>query len=210
MGLIDLRDANASEDASQARVITATLRCIARWGLTKTTLDDVAREAGLSRATVYRIVPGGKEGLMNLVAAAELNRFFLSLDAAVREADTLEDTLVAAVVTAASHLEEHGALRFMITHEPDLILPRFAFTNLDRLLANVRAFAAPYVARWLGDAAGATTEWLARIVLSYVVTPSPEFNLADEDSARRLVRTYVLPGLTTSIKQHRTNVSHTA
>jgi hypothetical protein len=32
--------------------------------------------------------------------------------------------------------------------------------------------------------------------LSYVVTPSAEFNLADEASARRLVRTYVLPGLT--------------
>jgi hypothetical protein len=116
---------------------------------------------------------------------------------------------VAAVVTAARHLEEHGALRFMITHEPDLILPRFAFTNLDRLLANVRVFAAPYVERWLGSDAGAAVEWLARIVLSYVVTPSPEFNLADEESARRLVRTYVLPGLAGSIRNTST-VSNTA
>jgi len=190
MAVIDIRD------ESQARVITATLRCIARWGLTKTTLDDVAREAGVSRATVYRIVPGGKEGLMNLVAAAELNRFFASLDSAVKDVDNLEDTLIAAVVTAARHLEEHGALRFMITHEPDLILPRFAFTNLDLILTNVRIFAAPYIEQWLGDDAGATAEWVARIVLSYVVTPSPEFNLADEESARRLVCTYVLPGLT--------------
>ncbi|MEY2398064.1 MAG: hypothetical protein QOJ00_1238 [Actinomycetota bacterium] len=194
MAVIGLRD--ASGDEPQARVISATLRCIARWGLTKTTLDDVAREAGLSRATVYRIVPGGKDGLMNLVAAAELNRFFMSLDAAVKHVDTLEDIFVAGVVTAARHLEEHGALRFMIAHEPDLILPRFAFTNLDVILANVRVFAAPYVEQWLGAKAGATVEWLARIVLSYVVTPSAEFNLADEASARRLVRTYVLPGLT--------------
>ena len=196
MAVIDIRDASAFGDESQARVISATLRCIARWGLTKTTLDDVAREAGVSRATVYRIVPGGKEGLMNLVSAAELNRFFLSLDTAVKAVDSLEDTLVTAVVTAARHLEEHGALRFMITHEPNLVLPRFAFTNLDLILANVRVFAAPYIEQWLGDDAGPTAEWVARIVLSYVVTPSPEFNLADEESARRLVRTYVLPGLT--------------
>ncbi len=210
MAVIDMRDANAFGDESQARVISATLRCIARWGLTKTTLDDVAREAGVSRATVYRIVPGGKEGLMNLVAAAELNRFFMSLDTAVKDLDNLEDTLVAAVVTAARHLDEHGALRFMLAHEPDLILPRFAFTNLDLILSNVRVFAAPYVDQWLGHDAGAAAEWVARIILSYVLTPSAEFNLADEQSARRLVRTYVLPGLTSSIKHYRNTVSHTA
>lgn len=198
MPLVDLRDVNAVGDESQARVITATLRCIARWGLGKTTLDDVAREAGVSRATVYRIVPGGKEGLMNLVSAAELNRFFVSLDAAVKQVASLEDTLVIGVLTAARHLDEHGALKFMIAHEPDLILPRFAFTNLDLILANVRVFAAPYVEQWLGDDAGRSVEWLARIVLSYVVTPSPEFDLTDEEAARRLVRTYVLPGLTSS------------
>jgi len=31
--------------------------CFARWGTTKTTLDDVAREAGVSRATLYASSP---------------------------------------------------------------------------------------------------------------------------------------------------------
>ncbi len=178
------------------RVVAATLRCVARWGLAKTTLDDVAREAGLSRATVYRIVPGGKENLLVLVSTHELNRFFLSLHEAVQALDSLEDTLVTGITTAARHLEQHGALKFMLEHEPEQILPRFAFTNLDRILANVRAFAAPYLSPWLGDDAGRCAEWVARIVLSYGCAPSPEFNLADEESARRLVRSFVLPGLT--------------
>ncbi len=195
MAVIDLHGGGASEDDPQARIIGATLRCIARWGLSKTSLDDVAREAGLSRASVYRLVPGGKDSLLALVSTAELNRFFMALDAAAREVSGLEDTLVAGVTTAARHLEQHGALRFLLEHEPEQILPRFAFHNLDALLMNVRAFAGPYLEPWLGDDAGRTAEWVARIVLSYVCTPSPEFTLSDEESARRLVRAYVLPGL---------------
>ena len=190
MSVIDLRG-----DDQQTRVIAAALRCFARWGITKTTLDDISREAGLSRATVYRIVPGGKENLLALVSSHELDRFFVALHDAVGTVDTLEDTLVAGVTTAARHLGEHGALKFMIEHEPEQILPLFAFTNLDRILSNVRVFAAPYLEPWLGDDAGRSAEWVARIVLSYACAPSPDVDLTDEVSARRLVRTFVMPGL---------------
>lgn len=211
MPVIDIRERAAlADDDPHARVIAATLRCVAKWGINKTTLEDVARESGLSRATVYRVAPGGKESLLELVAAAELNRFFLALDAAVRDLDTLEEVLVAGVVTAARHLTEHAALNFMIEHEPDQILPWFAFTNLDVILANVRVFAAPYVERWLGDDAGHSAEWLARIVLSYVCTPSAEFDLADEESARRLVRTFVLPGIRNLSSTSTSSISSTA
>ena len=63
----------------EERIIDATLRCIARWGVGKTTLDDAAREAGCSRATVYRLFPGGKDGLLDAVCRAELARFFVGL-----------------------------------------------------------------------------------------------------------------------------------
>src|SRR5262245_45253316 len=43
------------------RILAATLRCLGKWGTVKTTLDDIAREAGCSRATVYRTFPGGKD-----------------------------------------------------------------------------------------------------------------------------------------------------
>ena len=44
--------------AQSARVLDGALACVARVGLGKTTLDDVAREAGCARATVYRCFPG--------------------------------------------------------------------------------------------------------------------------------------------------------
>ena len=211
MPVIGLRGREAlPDDDPQARVIAATLRCVAKWGINKTTLEDVAREAGLSRATVYRIVPGGKENLFDLVGTSEFNRFFLSLDAAIRDLDDLEEVLVAAVATAAHHLQDHAALQFMIEHEPDQVLPWFAFRNLDVILANVRVFAGPYLERFLGDDAGHSAEWLARIVLSYVCTPSPQFNLADEASARDLVRAFVLPGLRNLSNTSKSSISSTA
>jgi hypothetical protein len=46
---------------AEQRVVDALLACIARWGVSKTTVEDVAREAGISRATIYRLFPGGKD-----------------------------------------------------------------------------------------------------------------------------------------------------
>ena len=82
MAVIDVAaGANARVDG---RVLDATLRCVARWGVAKTTLDDVAREAGCSRATVYRAFPGGKEALLEALARREVSRFFAELDARTR------------------------------------------------------------------------------------------------------------------------------
>jgi AcrR family transcriptional regulator len=61
------------------RLLPATYDCVARWGLAKTTVEDVAREAGMSRATVYRYFPGGRDELISAVVGWELARFFLRL-----------------------------------------------------------------------------------------------------------------------------------
>src|SRR6266851_644407 len=76
---VDLGLAGPAVSPPAIRMVDATLRCIARWGVAKTTLDDVAREAGCSRATVYRLFPGGKDGLLDAVARTETERFFACL-----------------------------------------------------------------------------------------------------------------------------------
>lgn len=182
---------------SEERVREAALRCIARWGLAKTTLDDVAREAGISRATVYRLVPGGKDGLVEAVARAEVDRFFAGVAARMAEADTLEDVLVAGMSEAGRRIVGHPALKFLMAHEPEAVLPRLAFAKLDEVLDAAACVAAPYLERHLpaADAARAA-EWAARIVLSYACTPGESHvDIADEASVRRLVRAFVLPGL---------------
>lgn len=190
---IDLRDAT---EGPHARIVAAALRCIARWGLGKTTVEDVAREARCSRATLYRAFPGGKDAVLDAVADSELRRVESAVSRAVEAADGLEDALVAAITTVGRHLDEHAVFRFLLVHEPELVLPHLAFRQLDALLARVRAMGGPLLERFLDPTdAARTAEWVARIVISYTCSPSAGVSLTDDPSVRRLVRAFVLPGL---------------
>jgi AcrR family transcriptional regulator len=187
-------------ETQEQRVIDAALRCIGRWGIAKTTLDDVAREASCSRATIYRLFPGGKEALLEATAALELHRFFTGLGRRLDDAAGLEDMLVGGIVFAARSLAGHQALQFVLAYEPEVILPRVAFHHADRVLAVVTEFTAPYLARYVApEEASRAAEWLARIVLSYTLSPAEGVDVCDEESVRRLVRSFVLPGLVSSV-----------
>ncbi|MCU1451716.1 MAG: transcriptional regulator, TetR family [Acidimicrobiales bacterium] len=186
----------------EQRVIDAALRCIARWGIAKTTLDDIAREASCSRATIYRLFPGGKDTLLEATAALELHRFFTGLGRHLDEADGLEDMLVAGIVFAARSLADHEALQFVLAYEPEVILPRVAFHHADRVLSVVTELTAPSLARYVAPQdASRAAEWVARIVLSYTLAPAAGVDVRDEESVRRLVRSFVLPGLVNTVPQ---------
>lgn len=44
---------SSGENRTRQRIIDAALVCLDRWGLEKTSLHDIAREAGVTRPTVY-------------------------------------------------------------------------------------------------------------------------------------------------------------
>ena len=71
-----------------------------RWGFAKLTIDDIADEARVSRATIYRMFPGGKDVLFEAHAGARARGVLRRPDAELVGADSLEDVLVRAVVTA--------------------------------------------------------------------------------------------------------------
>jgi len=180
----------------ELRLVDAALRCIARWGVAKTTLDDIAREAGCSRATVYRLVPGGKDGLLDLVTRVEVERFFAGLADRLAAAPDLESLLAAGLAESARRIRDHSGLQYLLAHEPEAVVPHLAFSQLNAVLRRARTFAEPWLARWLpAPHAGRAAEWVTRLVLSYSACPAEGMDVADEESARRLVRTYVLPGL---------------
>ena len=182
------------------RITGAALRCIARWGVAKTTLDDIAREAGCSRATVYRTFPGGKDTVVEALVHEEIGGFFTTLAARLDQADDLEDLLVVALTSCYEAIRDHEALQFLLAHEPEVVLPLVAFGEYDRLLAGAVEFAAPWLEPHVGpEEAPRAAEWVVRLVVSYAMSPSERVDLGDESQARRLVRTYLLPGLQPSV-----------
>lgn len=186
------------EEASSAehRVIVALLACVARWGLAKTTLEDVAREAGISRATLYRLFPGGKPTLFEAAARHEVTRLLVEVSARFPRAESVEDVLVEAIHGGATFLARHRAFSALLSHEPEVLMPFLAFDRQGPILAASAAFITPDLDRFVDrSVAEEISEWVARLVISYTVTPSASINLADLGVVRDLVRQHFLPGI---------------
>jgi AcrR family transcriptional regulator len=184
-----------SSGAVEERIADAALALVAQHGFRRTTLADIARAANCGRATIYRVVPGGKAELLEQVARRELERFLDDLVRRLDQAASLEDALVIGLTTSARAVRDHAALQYVLNHEPDVLLPFLGFRESDRLYAAAAVGCAPHLARFLGpDDAGWAAEWVTRIVVSYSFAPADSVDLTDEADARALARLLLMPG----------------
>lgn len=205
MGSISVTDASplaVADGRTEERIRAAALDCIARHGVRRTTIDDIVHEAGVSRATIYRAFPGGKDALVESVLGRELHRFFDELAHELARHVDAESLLAAGVGGALRFLTTHPALRAVLANEPGLLLSRVAFHRLGPVLDGAAAFAAPYLRPHVRadhpepDAvATEVAELIVRIVLTYALQPSPHVDPHDPDSILRLVRRHLLPAL---------------
>lgn len=177
----------------RTRILEAAYACVARWGLAKTTVDDAAREAGLSRATVYRHFPGGKDELLAGVVDFEVLRFFGRMTDAVRGSTNLLEVTEASLAFAHRALAEHVVLQQVLRSEPQLLVPRIT-ESTNRLHPFVRQFFEPFVA---AEAASGrlrpgvdprlAADYVARMALSYA-NSAGGWDFDDRSQVRRLVR----------------------
>jgi len=171
----------------------ATLVCLARFGVAKQTVDDVARDVRSSRATLYRAF-ASKRALVASAVAAEIERVTAAVLAAGSSADTLDDAAVAVIATGARELADSPAFRFVTEHEPELVHPHLSFAGGDRFLADASRRLAPVFTRWCDDAERAA-EWVVRVGLTLVWSPAPVVDVADHAALHAYVATFVTPGL---------------
>ena len=178
----------------RVRLVDAALRCIARHGTRKVTVDDIAREAGISRATLYRAFPGGRDAVLAATVETEAARFFSALAVEMGQAEDLEAVFVSGITSAAAYLSAHEALQYLARHEPDVVMTHLRFGQMDDALARATAFAAPFFTRWLDPAdAARAAEVGVRLLLSYTLEPTAKVDLADPVAVGAQVRRYVLP-----------------
>jgi AcrR family transcriptional regulator len=187
-----------SSPAVSDRVLDGALACVARVGVAKTTLDDVAREAGCARATVYRSFPG-RQALFGAMLDREVAALGDRLLTAAGEADTLADAVVAVIRTGAHTFQTHPALAFVLAHEPEIVAPQLSFDRGSAVLRVAAELVAPAFTRFLpADEATRLGEWITRLTLSYLCNPSEHVDLGDPAQVRELVDAFVLPGITRS------------
>lgn len=184
--------------ATDIRIRDAALVCVGRFGLAKTTVDDIAREAGCSRATLYRYYDG-KPAILRAAVAAELDRVTTALVDSARAEVAFADAVVTVVVLGARELRGHDALQFLLAHEPEAVLGHLAFVPGDRMLLVVGDAIAPAFDRWLSpDACTRAGDWIARLLRAYALSPHPPVDLTDPSAAREFLECLVIPGLTES------------
>jgi AcrR family transcriptional regulator len=106
-----------SEDGLRNRILDAADACISRYGVQKTTIEDVAKKAGVARATLYKYVPGGRDALVLAVLLREAERSIDVVLAAMDRADTLEDSLTAGVLAAVDRIRSDDHLAYLFSPE---------------------------------------------------------------------------------------------
>lgn len=184
------------DDRTRQRIVEATYACVARWGLSKTTVEDAAREARLSRATVYRYFPGGRDELLDAVVSWQYRMFFGRLYDEVREASSLEEILERGLVYARRAVLEHEVLQRVLETEPGVLLPKLSVES-NRTVAMIGGVLVPYLQGHElapGIKVHEAADYLARMILSYISSPG-HWDLSDPAQVSDLVRYELLPGV---------------
>src|ERR1043166_4108613 len=182
------------------RLLAATYQCVMRFGLGKTTSEDVVKESGLSRATIYRQFPGGRDELLLETVGWELANYFNTLADRVRDAPDLEQLFERGLVFAHRSLTEHLVLRKILDTEPERLLPLLTVESA-KTLPFIADFLHPYLVREAdegrlrpGVEIDRAAEYLARAILSLINAPG-RWDLEDPAQVRELVRGELLGGI---------------
>ena len=174
---------------AEGRILDAAKSCCERWGFAKVTIEDIALESGVSRATLYRLFPGGKDVLFDALRVRELEEFFALLASQVETTDNLEDLLVATVVAATRELQADKHLALMMASEPGEALSQLTVAGLPRIIRMATVTLTPMVGNYVPPkTATRLIDVLARLTISYFLAPSDDVDLGDENSARNFLR----------------------
>ena len=173
------------------RLLQAAYDVFARDGLTEGTMSEVAREAGVGRATLYRYF-AGKDPLIEALVLREARELFALLDAELGAEEEPHSLFERGLLAALAHLRSHSLLQRILREEPQSILPFLTVQGAPLLEAAVE-FATPYIERAVKAERiepvdpRAAAEWGARVLLSLLLTPSVVVDLDDEEPLRTFV-----------------------
>lgn len=180
-------------DDARTRILAATVTCLGRYGIAKTTVDDAAREAGVARATVYRQFPDGKDQLITEAITWAVAQFFTELAQAVDDAPDFATLLERALAHAHRAVDEHEVLQKVLETEPERLLPQLTQSAPMMQLAIRGYFAEKLAHEQLrpGVDIEQAADWLARMGLSFILAGG-RWDLTDPAAIRRLVRDELL------------------
>lgn len=182
------------------QILDAVERCFEQFGIQKTTLGEVAKEAGISRMTVYRKFED-REALFRAAALRNIGRQWEDLTAELSNVEHLGEWLVEAMLAFQHLFQDHQVvqlysrigghdegLRVALSDDGLLILTKLFQPLFDR------ANAAGHIASGLTE--NDIAEWIHRT--SYTLIVHPSNRLQDKAHLRKWLAAQIIGGLVTS------------
>ncbi|MBJ8341904.1 TetR/AcrR family transcriptional regulator [Antrihabitans sp. YC3-6] len=189
---------SSNSDPATERILDAALQSFEEIGIRRTTIEDIARRAGIERVTVYRRV-GSKDEVVVAVIGRESARLILELVEASKVGNTFDERIVHAFTVVMRHLWGHALANRLIALEPESALPRLTTGGTDVLASAVYATVAlleQSVADGLLTAADdfpARAEVLVRIIHSLMMTPRVHLDLSADEQLKAFALRYIVP-----------------
>ncbi|XVQ12438.1 TetR/AcrR family transcriptional regulator [Spirillospora sp. CA-255316] len=186
----------ATTDTTRERIIDAAEECFARFGVAKTTVEDIAAAAKLSRATVYRSVTGGRDELILAVVLRDLRRFLDRLAERLRTEHSVAEAVVEGTMDAVAYVRERPATSAFLVPESAGHMQAAVAQAAEHVLAVCCEYVRPHfetaqrrrMLRADIDVEG-TVEFLFRIITSLIVMDRDR----EPEAQRRFLRAYVVP-----------------
>ncbi|BBY44863.1 TetR family transcriptional regulator [Mycolicibacterium celeriflavum] len=181
------------------RILDAALKQFELFGINRSTVEDITRRSRLARVTIYRHFPS-KDDIIEAVLLRELERFLADLRDEAARYSGKEDKLVEGFVFTLNTLRQHTLLQRILATEPETVLP-FLTVEGDGVVQTASSFLAYQLSVELPDDDRTQLELLevsevtVRIILSFLLTPSQNIALGDDDAARAFARRYLVPPL---------------
>ncbi|MBE1470391.1 helix-turn-helix domain-containing protein [Kibdelosporangium phytohabitans] len=196
--MADAVDGIDDHDEITTRVLDGAYDQFCRMGIRRSTMEDVAKQAGVSRITVYRRFTT-KEELVKQVVQREFRRYFDQFLIDIQHAETTADRVVIGFASALRAIRGNPLVGGMLTAEPDVLLPSMISDN-GATLAAVQKFVAGQLRseQRAGNISGnvdveLAAEMMARVSASFLVTPSRVVDLDDEVQVRAVARKFLVP-----------------
>ncbi|MDV2475582.1 TetR/AcrR family transcriptional regulator [Rhodococcus zopfii] len=177
----------AATDPTDAAILAATVRCLSHHGLERTTVAEVAAEAGVGRATVFRRFET-KEELLTRAFTWELDRLVTQFHAAIDEIEDPLERSIEWIVEAIRTVRNHPVARRFV--DDGAALPPHARPADRHHAAHVR-HELDTTARDAGIEFDTETaaEIISRFFASVWLAPDLGAATATDDGVRRIART---------------------
>lgn len=182
-------------------LLAAATRCFAASGFAATTLDDIASEAGVSRATAFRR-HGGKWAYVEAVMMTESEGLISELDAVLPTIESIDSLIRVLVSTAVRHITTSPVMARAAGPDLEVTLPRFTTESsfnieyltvrLSDLLLPLRGTVLPRVEP---DIVLLFAEESVRFVLGRVTTPTLDGLSLDPDAAAERAAVILVPAV---------------